>query len=145
VKTLTITYFLLFFLSLSFPSIGQEDKKSDTLIDNYKIIKIDKVKNGYAIILHNEKLNLWYDLATSREKDKAYLKIIVGNTYELLLIPYSEIDYMPSLGVTWLVEISNRKIPIKSNSWTGNVYTSPNLKGLYYLNNLKDNNQTRKQ
>lgn len=130
--------FLLFTLSFSLPSIGQEYKKSDTLQDIYKIIKIDKVKNGYAVILHNEKFDLWYDLATSREKDKKYSKIIVGKTYELLLIPYCKIDHVPFLGLTWLVEINNKLIPIKSNSWTGNVYTSPNLQGLYYMGNIED-------
>lgn len=144
VKTITVNIYLSFIFLLSIPSFGQEYEKRDTLEDNYRIIKIDKVKNGYAIILHNEKLDLWYDLASSREKDKKYSKIIVGNTYELLLIPNYKIDNMPYLGLTWLVEVNNKAIPIKSNSWTGNVYTSPNLKGLYYLDNLEDNKQTRK-
>ncbi len=143
-KTITVNLYLLFLLSLSFSSIGQEYKERDTLLDNYKIIKIDKVNNGYEIILHNEKLDLWYDLASSREKDKKYSKIIVGNTYKMLLIPYSKIDFVPSLGLTWLVEINNKKIPIKSNSWTGNIYTSPYLKGLYYLDNLENNKKIRK-
>jgi len=144
-KNFTVTIFLLFILVLSIPSIGQEYKKSDTLQDSYKIIKINKVKNGYAIILHNEKFDLWYDLASLREKDKKYSRIVVGNTYELRLIPYFEIDYVsPDLGLTWIVEINNKKISIKSNSWTGNVYTSPNLKGLYYLDNIDNNKQTRK-
>lgn len=144
-RTITVTIYLLFILAHSIPSFGQEYKKSDTLLDNYRIIKISKVQNGYTIILHNEKLDLWYDLATSREKDKKYSKIIIGNTYELLLIPNSEIDFVPYPGLTWIVEINNKKIPIKSNSWTGNVYTTPNLKGLYYLGNSEDNKQTRKQ
>ena len=135
-KTIATASFLLFLLFLSFTSFGQESNKSDTLKDNYKIIKIEKVKNGYAIILHNEKLDLWYDLATSREKDKKYSKVVIGNTYELILIPDSEIDYVPDHGITWIVEINNKKVPIKSHSWTGNVYTSPNLKGLYYLEKI---------
>jgi uncharacterized protein YigE (DUF2233 family) len=144
VKIITVTIFLLFILVLSVPIIGQEFNKSDTLQDNYKIMEINKVKNGYAIILYNEKFDLWYDLAALREKDKKYSRIVVGNTYELRLIPYSEIDYVPDLGLTWIVEINNKKISIKSNSWTGNVYTSPNLKGLYYLDNIENNRQTRK-
>jgi uncharacterized protein YigE (DUF2233 family) len=143
-KAITVTFFSLFILALSIPSIGQEYKKSDTLQDNYKIIKINKVKNGYVIILYNEKFDLWYDLAALREKDKKYSRIVVGNTYDLCLIPYSEIDYVPNLGLTWLVEINTKKIPVKSNSWTGNVYTSPNLKGLYYVDNIENLKQTRK-
>ena len=137
-KIVIFSLFFLSFLTISFYSIGQDHRINDTLIDNYKVIKISKVKNGFAIILHNERLDFWYDVATSREKAKKMSKIIAGKTYELTLIPISEINIVPCLGLTWIVEINNKKILIKSNSWTGNVYTSPNLRGVYYIGNTED-------
>ena len=51
---------------------------------------------------------------------------------------YFEKDWIIELGRSLTVEIEGEEIIIRHNKWTGNIYTTPNLKGLYYVGNVSD-------
>lgn len=118
-------------VSVVFSLFGQGPSKSESFMDDFKIMKITKVHHGFAITVHNDKTDRWFDVASLRKIIKHGNKLVIGKTYRMRLIPcYSE-DHIPSLGTIMDCKIDNVELFIPSNEWTGNVYTTPNLKGLF--------------
>jgi len=121
---------------LSFHAYASSDikiSKADTVSGVFKIMKIKHVENGYILNLCDEKNNYWYSVVSLKEKIKKCPKIKVGKSYNLVLKPYYEETYFPYLGMLFDIELNGKKIIVPSETWTSNVYTSQNLKGLYYI------------
>lgn len=128
-----IHYFLIgLFVFMFCPSVFSNTNK-DTTIRDYKVEKIFHQSKAFIIYLHNEKEDKWYTLVSIKKKVRGYSKIKVGSTYALRLNPYFNQSYIPDHARTFRVIIEGVKVSVKSESWTGNVYTSENLKGLYYI------------
>lgn len=131
---------LIFLLSVTFwvNSFGVDNTlKIDSVFRVFKIMKIQKVKNGFIIDLHDEVNDKWYTLVSQKERIRSCKKIKVGKSYTMYIFPFFKNTQMPNLGFVFEVFLNGNKILVPSRSWTGNVYTTPNLIGLCYISNEK--------
>lgn len=128
-KNIIVAIVMLFFINNTFsvPDI------QDSTYKLYKVHDIQKVNNGFVIVLHDEAKDRYYDVASAKTGLKIKRKIIIGESYYFELSPYLKKTYIPNHAVSYNVKIKNKVIVVRSKSWTGNVYTTPNLKGLYYI------------
>lgn len=108
-------------------------ESQDSIFILYKVHDIQKVENGFVIVLHDEAKDRYYDVASAKTGIKIKRKIIKGQNYLFQINPYFEKYYLPNHSVVYSVKIKNKTIKVRSNGWTFNVYTSPNLDGLYYI------------
>jgi len=108
--------------------------ENDTIAKEYKILKIERDKKAYIKKVCNEKDSVWYAVVSLKGKTKKATKIKVGKSYKMSLIPYFKEYIFPDPAICFRVNIGGNTIPVKSEGWAGNVYTTPNLKGLYYIN-----------
>jgi hypothetical protein len=108
-------------------------ENQDTTYKLYKVYDIQRVKNGFVVVLCDEVNNYYFDVASLKANFKFKAKIKKGESYYFALFPYFNKTYTPNHAVNYNVKIKNKVIVVKSKSWTGNVYTTPNLDGLYYL------------
>jgi len=128
-KAIITTVLTLFFINNIFSMFDIQDSTYKL----YKVYDIQKVKNGFVIVLHDEAKDRYYDVASAKTYLKFKPKIIIGESYCFELRPYLKKTYIPNHAVSYNVRIKNKVIVVRSKSWTGNVYTTPNLNGLYYI------------
>ncbi len=105
----------------------------------YKVIKINKSKknihstNKAYIILAQDTLSKHYftivSLKTKRENAE---KIREGEIYNFSLKKYYEYDSFIELGLKLSIYIDGVLINIPMCRYTSNIYTTTNLKGIYY-------------
>ncbi len=99
----------------------------------YEIVnrKIKKIK-VYKLKFIDNQGALYYIISIDKKIENG-LKLTIGNTYELLLLPYFGKDLssitegeLKSLLIdnVWITQVYVNNV---------NIYTSPNLKGLYYI------------
>lgn len=128
-KSIITTVLTLFFIN----NIFSMSENQDSTYKLYKVHDIQKVKNGFVIVLHDEAKDHYFDVASAKTSLKIKRKIIKGQQYQFQINPYFEKYYLPNHSVVYSVKIKNKTIKVRSNGWTFNVYTSPNLDGLYYI------------
>lgn len=126
-------YIILIFINLSIIEIYSQNYNSETTI--YKVEEIQKQKKAYIIRVYNKIENHRHIIVSLKEKDKEKRrkKIKEGKEYKMHLDKYFEKDRIIELGRALIVEIEGEEIIVRHNLWTGNIYTTPNLKGLYYI------------
>jgi|AntAceMinimDraft_16_1070373.scaffolds.fasta_scaffold38621_2 hypothetical protein len=124
---------IMFICNSAFSTNYNDLYSIDTTAKEYKILKIERVKKAYIIKVCNEKDSTWYAVVSLKGKAKKCSKIKVGKSYKMSLTPYFNEDMFPDHAICFRVIIGGITIPVKSEGWAGNVYTTPNLKGLYYI------------
>jgi hypothetical protein len=105
----------------------------------YKVIDIDKTKKkvhgtnkAYIILIQDTASKQYYTIITVKTSPKTSEKIKKGEAYHFSLTRYFEHDYIIHLGVKLNVVIDGLVINIPMNNYTGNIYTTANLTGIYY-------------
>jgi len=96
----------------------------------------DISKNAYLILLKNIDNGNNYLIVTIKGNMEKGKRINVGNIYKLKLEKYFKNDLFINLGIPIEVEINKTKVLIHHNRWTGNIYITQNIKGLYYVGNV---------
>lgn len=153
-------YKICLFILLYLLSIPEGKTQSDTLYEkyiraypkteNFKVLSIDevkksdilkcygvykgrkKVRTAYLIKLESEDSSLF--MVVSLKKRNIYSKKIkIGDSYLMTIIPYWKENRVPNHALNLGVVIDGVHICVPMQGWIGNVYTTMNLKGLYYI------------
>ncbi|NLO42260.1 MAG: hypothetical protein GX109_04425, partial [Bacteroidales bacterium] len=90
-------------------------------------------KDGYVLTLKNIETGGYFDVVTIKTKNIKGEKIKVGKVYEIKLEKFFKETIVPRIGKVFEVTIDDITIRIVGQSWTGNVYTTSNLRGLKYV------------
>lgn len=108
--------------------------KNDTTKRKLLVTKIEKTKKAYIIEVVDIETNYLYTIVSLRVKNiqkNKFIKIKEGQKYCFITKSYLKNDYIPNIGLYIPVSIENITIYVKN---TGiNIFTTPNLKGLYYI------------
>jgi hypothetical protein len=131
--------------------------KENAVTGVFKIIKIENERNIYRITLQRDSIYYYryfneydssfrdtyfspvYEVYTVKlENFKGYKKIKKGKKYALTLNPYFEYDYAKYKYRSEVidvrpVDIKGKHIGIGIGTTAPNIYTSPNIDGLYYI------------
>jgi hypothetical protein len=106
---------------------------SRSISKEFKVIKIKKIKNGFILNLHDEKNDKWFSVVSVKYKGeiKNCSKLKTGRNYFFTIQKFYKNDIIPNIGLKFRVTINGIEMIVPSESWTGNVYFSSDLKGLY--------------
>lgn len=118
--------------------------KKKNILDYKKFIreikygnKFNLSKNAYVILLKNNERDSYHYVITLRTKKNKGKRLKVGQIYELKLERYFEKNTCPHIGSVYEFEFKGNMIRIAVQSFTDNIYISPNLKGLYYIDSVR--------
>ena len=131
IKKTAIQILILFTIFGPSITLGQKNDLSAT----FQVIKIEKVKNGYAIDLLNIKDSAYYTIVSLNGRHAKLEKLIVGKNYYLKICPYFSVDgkkYIPDLRIIYEISIDGTLLYVNSRSWTSNIYTSEQVIGKFY-------------
>jgi hypothetical protein len=114
--------------------ISNRIKEKDSVFCTLKIIKITKIEKAYVIDAYDTKENYLYKIVSLKNKIKKCPRIKVGKELEFILLPYFNLqNEIPNENIKMVIEINGVRLLIQSDSWSSNVYTTPNLIGLFYV------------
>jgi hypothetical protein len=116
---------------------------SDQVIEDtsraYKVIEINKSKkyihstnNAYIILVQDTLSKQYCTIVSLKTKCKNAVKIRKGEIYNFSLKKYYEYDSFIELGLKLSIYIDGVLINIPMSRYTSNIYTTTNLKGIYY-------------
>lgn len=138
--------FVIFFVSLYFcltlfgkqedlgESVFNSVYERDSVFCTLKILKITNVDKAYIIDASDIKNNYLYKIVSIKEKTRKCNKIKIGKEFKFVLFPYYNIgEEIPNENIKMVVEINGVTLTVQSDSWSSNVYTTPNLIGLFYV------------
>jgi hypothetical protein len=131
---------VLFFHLASFAQILKsesgavvKERTHDSVCKNLKILKIESIKYAYIIDAVDQKNNFHYTIVSLKKINLGGSRIREGKSCKLPINPYfTTDDFVPMLGLTFVIEIEGKVIVVPSRSWTNNLYYSENLTGLRY-------------
>lgn len=105
----------------------------------YKVIEINRsnkrvngTNKAYIILVQDTVSKYFYTVVSLKSNDKTTLKIRKGEFYNFSLKKYYEYDSFIELGLKLSVYIDGILIDIPMSRYTANIYTTTNLKGIYY-------------
>lgn len=139
-KVYRIIIFAAFILS-SFVAKSQNipNPYSDSVSGFFKIEKIKKSKNYYVIFARNLEYDERTLILSKRSKFLKAPKIVCDRIYYFNLYAIYYIDPHPeSFLIPMLVRykkynIYGKKITVRGTHYSGEIYMTPDLKGLYYV------------
>lgn len=103
----------------------------NSIIDTFTVKKIYKGNGVYEILLLSKKNGKDYEIYSTREKYKKNEKIKVGQTYRMTIVPYFKETSTRPIEIIRPVYLNGYRImPFPLHF--GQVYSTDNLKGLYY-------------
>lgn len=82
-------------------------ESQDSTYKLYKVHDIQKVKNGFVIVLHDEAKDHYFDVASAKTSLKIKRKIIKGQQYLFQINPYYKINYFVNHAVVYNIKIKN--------------------------------------
>ncbi len=134
-------YVLILLFSLKFSnSIAIE---SDTLIRNFKVVKIkqstiskNKTNAFYIIRLKDIENKYQYIILSKITNTSTSYKLKKNKIYTLKIILYYEFYWVGHYGIKimdLIIDGINIQIPLEKNYNSGVIYTTPNLNGLYLI------------
>lgn len=134
----------LVLLSLPYYSIFQNPdyaQKIENTPQVYKIIEINRsnkrvngTNKAYIILVQDTVSKDFYTVVSLKSNDKTTLKIKKGEFFNFSINRYYKNDYFIKLGLKLSIYIDETLINIPMSEYTTNIYTTTNLKGLYYHN-----------
>ena len=105
-----------------------------------KIIEIQKAKKrinntnkAYIILIQDTLSKRCLTIVSLKSDSISVIKIKKGNTYTFYLEKYFNIDYIIAIGVKQSIRLNGILINIPFGPYTSNIYTTKNLKGLFYF------------
>ncbi|MCK5857331.1 MAG: hypothetical protein KAG64_07570 [Bacteroidales bacterium] len=122
-------------IKLEYDSIVIKQSYRDTNFHMYYVQRITRVKNGYALLLCREidgKKRCFNVLTTKYGKHKQGVKIKCKKYYYLKIYAYYEYDRLLNNGMLFDAIVHGKQVASPPNKWRSNVYTSPNVNGLFY-------------
>jgi len=126
----------LLFIQISFYTfaISNSDTVSDTVLKSYRVMKFEKIKGAYIVHLKDIEKEHWFAVISPKARFCFCSKIEVGKSYLFSLKGYLEEDIMTSLDMGFWVVIEGKTYEyVRTEGWMGNIYITPNLKGLCYI------------
>jgi len=93
---------------------------------------LNKIKKVYLIKLEDDKACWKALISIERGLNRKLTKISQGNLYSFQTIPYYNTNWVCDHFIM-TVKIEDIIIRIKTKGWITNIYTTPNLQGLYYV------------
>ena len=104
------------------------------ILQNYKkeIRRSKELKLGFILTLRNNQGG-YFDVVTVKTKSTNGEKVKAGKIYKIKLEKYYERTIAPRIGLVFEATIDDVKIRVVGQSWTGNIYVTSDLKGLYYI------------
>lgn len=135
-----IQNFLLFsFVYLSLFKCYDSTELSVATPRVYKVIEINKSRKSvnntnkaYIILVQDTVSKQYYTIVSLKSNNKTSIKIREGASYCFSLKKYFEHDYVIQLGLRLSVYIEGVLINIPMGYYSTNIYTTENLKGIYY-------------
>ena len=115
-------------------NIERIKKKWIDKIITHNSVKRTKLPDVYLIEFINTSstIDYIYPVISLSYNGKKGLKITKGKNYSMLLIAYFDKDYFPNIGLKENIYLD--EVQIKFIGINGlNLYTTPNLEGLYYI------------
>lgn len=114
---------------------SEENTRIILMLKDYKneLRRSKDSKDGYVLTLKNIETGGYFDVVTIKTKNIKGEKIKVGKVYEIKLEKFFKETIVPRIGKVFEVTIDDITIRIVGQSWTGNVYTTSNLRGLKYV------------
>ncbi len=110
-----------------------KERTHDSVCKNLEILKIESIKHAYIIDAVDQKNNYHYTIVSLKRINLGGCRIREGKSCKLAIHPYfTADDFVPMLGLTFVIEVDGKVIEVPSRSWTSNVYYSENLTGLRY-------------
>lgn len=120
----------------------------DSTINYYTLIKIIEWPKSYAHKIVNKRTKkikvyrlrfvddneTYYDVFSIDNKTESRTKLIIGEKYKLLLLSYFGKDIKPMVEGKYLFLLIDDVWISQVYIHNINIYTSPNLEGLYYIN-----------
>lgn len=118
-------------------SVKQDEKfLYDSICVNLKILKIESVKHAHIIDAVDLKNNYYYTIVSLKKIIFSFRRVKVGKSYVFTIYPYFHPNnYVPTLGLTYVIELEGMVIKVPSRSWMNNVYLTKNLYDLRYIRN----------
>lgn len=108
----------------------------DSVCIDLKILNIERIKHAHIIDAVDLKNNHYYTIVSLKKINFSFRRVKEGKSYVFLIYPYFyPNNYVPTLGLTYVLEIDSKVIAVPSRSWMNNVYLTKNLKGLSYIRN----------
>jgi hypothetical protein len=120
--------------------LGVKFLKYDSIVKKYKVTKIKRTRKAFFIGLTDAITNSYVftiiSLKTGKQEGR---KIQKGKQYDFLLYSYSDPKNYRIMKdpVKKRFIINGISIVFKTNFKTGNIVTTPNLNGLYYVSFIK--------
>jgi hypothetical protein len=110
---------------------------ADSRALKYKIFRITEVEEAYIIDIRSED-NYKYTIISLKSEKQKLEKIKKGKIYEFKLFAYYSFhlisDYGYSYGIVYTIE--GVPVTFREDSITGQIVTTPNLQGLYYMGSV---------
>lgn len=133
---------LLILVSLSCFSIVQNYDPVPLIEETTKYCKVIEItktsekvhgsSNAFIIIVQDTISMQYYTIVSLKTIDRAPCKIKKGNFYRFSLKKYYQHDFIISLGLKLSICIDGEIVHIPMSYYTTNIYTSSNLRGIYY-------------
>lgn len=104
-----------------------------SITDTFTVQNIYKGKGLYEIVLYSHKRNKRYELYSIKNKHLSCGKIKVGNAYSMTIVPYfREKKKSRPIEIVKIIYLNGYMI-IPYPLFFGQVYSTNNLDGLYYI------------
>lgn len=116
-------------------SVKQNEKiLYDPICAYLKILNVESIRHAHIIDAVDLKNNYYYTIVSLKKINFSFGRVIEGESYIFMIYPYfTASNYVPTLGLTYVLEIEGKVITVPSRSWMNNVYLTISLKGLCYI------------
>lgn len=111
--------------------------KKKTSKNNKAFIKLSKEKNikkANIIIVQDTLTKEFFTIISLDNKKQEGEKLKKGKVYRFYLKKYYKNDFIIRIGYFFTVEIKGLTIYVPMSFYTGNIYLTSNLEGIYYHN-----------
>ena len=116
-------------------SVKQEEKfVYEHVCVSLKILNIERIKHAHIIDAVDLKNNEHYTIVSLKKINFSFGRVKEGKSYIFTIYPYfTANNVVPTLGLTYVLELEGTIIAVPSRSWMNNVYLTKSLKGLCYI------------